>query len=105
MRDWCNSGVGLVCVVALLLFLLGRAAELKGDEPRVPQTTEELEHAISAVLRETQTPGAGVALVSKDEVFWTTGIELDDRDAGREITPQTMFRARASPKASLPWRC
>ncbi len=69
-----------------------RAVELKGDEPRVPQTTEELEHAIAAVLRETHVPGAGVVLVSKDEVLWSAGIGLADRNAGRTVTPQTMFR-------------
>lgn len=36
--------------------------------------------------------GAGVALVSRDEVLWLEGIGRVDLATGRKVTPDTLFR-------------
>src|SRR5262245_14667352 len=93
MRGWCNSRVGLLCLATLPLLAFGCAGQAEKDEPPAPATLEELDQAITRVLHETQTPGAGVVLVSKDKVLWKAGIGLADRATGREVTPDTIFRA------------
>jgi CubicO group peptidase (beta-lactamase class C family) len=99
MHRWCKSRVGLLCLTVLPLFSLSCAGKPQESEPPVPQTTEELQQAIADVLKETKTPGAGVVLVSKDEVLWTAGIGLADRATGRQVTPETMFRAGSISKS------
>lgn len=99
MQGWFNLRAGLLGLVALPLLSLGCAPEPKKEEPPVPQSTEELKQAIAAVLQETKTPGAGVVLVSRDQVLWTAGIGLADRATGREVTPETMFRAGSISKS------
>ncbi|MDX1963361.1 MAG: serine hydrolase domain-containing protein [Pirellulales bacterium] len=84
---------------ALFLLLVGCNEASKRDEPPVPQSTEELQRAIGAVLQETKTPGAGVVLVSKDEVLWEAGVGSADIATEREVTPETMFRAGSISKS------
>ena len=79
-----RSAVALLCVIRLV------AAD--PPKPSVPKTTPELEQAIRKVLAENKTPGAGVAIVSRDRVLWTAGIGKADVAAGTDATPDTLFR-------------
>jgi CubicO group peptidase (beta-lactamase class C family) len=89
----------LLLPTAMLLLAFGCAPEPKKVEPPTPATVEELEQAIIRVLHETKTPGAGVVLVSKDKVLWTAGIGVADRATGRQVTPDTVFRAGSISKS------
>jgi len=51
------------------LLLLLAAMPVLAYEPPAPTTLEELKQAITTVLHETQTPGAGVVLVYKNKVL------------------------------------
>jgi CubicO group peptidase (beta-lactamase class C family) len=94
MSKWSSVRNLLLLVLAGLPLLgLGCAGKPDRDEPPAPTTTEELRQAIAGVLEDTSTPGAGVALVSRDRILWTAGIGLADRDAEREVTTDTLFRA------------
>ena len=73
--------------------------EAKEGEASVPQTTEELRHAIAEVLKAFQVSGASIVLVSRDEVLWTAEIGLADRAKQREVAPETMFRAGSISKS------
>lgn len=75
--------------LCLVLFLAGRLvrAEYEG-----PQTLEELQRAIEAVLKEGHTPGAAVALVSRDKVEWMAGLGLADEADNKPVTTKTLFR-------------
>jgi len=66
-----------------------RAAE--EDEP-VPQSLEEMQQKIQAVLEETKTPGVALALVNRDGTEWAGGIGLADVATGRPATADTLFR-------------
>jgi CubicO group peptidase (beta-lactamase class C family) len=61
-------------------------------KPPPPKTTTELEQGIRKVLAESKTPGAGVAIVSRDHVLWIAGIGQADVAAGIDVTPDTLFR-------------
>ncbi len=48
--------------------------------------------SIQEVLRETDTPGAGLALVSRERLEWAGGVGYADVEAGRVVTGTTLFR-------------
>ena len=78
-----------------LVVLLASAAGWTDTKPvdrDLPRTLPELEAEIRAVLQETRTPGAGIALVSRDQVLWATGIGSADVARGRPATADTLFR-------------
>jgi CubicO group peptidase (beta-lactamase class C family) len=70
-----------------------------GDPPPGPQTLTELERRIREVLEKTKTPGAGVALVSRDDVYWVAGIGVADRALGKPVTSETLFRLASISKS------
>lgn len=73
---------------------------LRGAENRSgPATIPELRAAIEAVLKETRTPGAGIAIVSHDQVEWAAGVGLADVAANRPVTVDTLFRIGSVSKA------
>src|SRR5882762_8936344 len=57
-----------------------------------PKSIPELQAAIEAVLRETKTPGAAIAIVSRDKVQWVAGIGKADVAANKPVTAATLFR-------------
>jgi CubicO group peptidase (beta-lactamase class C family) len=80
-------------VLAFVAFLLS-LAPLRAEEIRkvVPRTTDELAERLRGVLKETKTPGLGVALVSRDGVLWQAGLGEADVASGRAATADTLFR-------------
>ncbi len=77
---------------ALLLFT-GALAEGFGAEGRPgPKSIPELQMAIQAVLKETKTPGAAIAIVSRDKVEWMAGLGQADVAANQPVTTETLFR-------------
>ena len=53
---------------------------------------DELRAAIGKVLVETKTPGAGIAIVTRDRVSLAGGIGKADVAAGRPAAADTLFR-------------
>jgi CubicO group peptidase (beta-lactamase class C family) len=86
---WFRSVAKLALTLANLAAI---ASSAKGDERPAPQTLAELEQRICKVLESTNTPGAGVALVSRDGPFWVAALGLADRAAAKPVTPETLFR-------------
>ena len=83
--------------IPVLVFLLSifngskcLAQEVVDDNK--PQTLNELETSIQKLLKETKTPGAGVALVSGDETIWLEGIGKADIENNIDVNENTMFR-------------
>lgn len=89
----------------LTLFLLWTclpslmAQEASSKERPVPQTLEELERRIEEILEETNTPGAALVLVSREEVFWVGAFGLADLKEERPVTQETMFRVGSISKS------
>jgi CubicO group peptidase (beta-lactamase class C family) len=57
-----------------------------------PQTIPQLQAAIESVLKETKTPGAGIAIVSREKAEWVTGVGKADAAANLPATADTLFR-------------
>jgi CubicO group peptidase (beta-lactamase class C family) len=93
----------LECCFALLLATcllpLARAEEPEKVSSRAPESTEELTRALEQVLTDTKTPGAGLAIVSRDGITFSAGVGLADRAANRKVTLDTMFRAGSISKS------
>jgi len=78
---------------ALLLAVLLPAA----DQP--PRSLADLQTAIAKILRDTHTPGAGLAIVTRDQILLATGIGQADIAANRPATADTLFRIGSVSKA------
>src|SRR5262245_44054416 len=89
--------VPLLNIVLLLSALPGNAA--KPPDPPAPKSIPELKSRIEAVLKETHTPGAGIGIVSRDEVQWVAGIGQADVAANKPADADTLFRIGSVTKA------
>src|SRR5437762_2111470 len=78
----------LVLFVVALCHVLGAESPTNGGPKSIP----ELQTAIEAVLKETKTPGASIAIVSRDKAEWVVGIGKADVTANKPVTPETLFR-------------
>ncbi|RXK53237.1 class A beta-lactamase-related serine hydrolase [Oleiharenicola lentus] len=81
--------------LSLFVFLAG---PILFAENTGPQTVEELRQAIEKVLKERQTPGAAVAIVSRDKIEWMAGLGLADEAANQPVTTKTIFRIGSTSK-------
>ena len=79
------AGVMVSSVIALCT-ASGQQREQK------PTTIADLRNAIEAVLHETRTPGAGIAIVSRDESEWAAGLGVADVARKTAATAETLFR-------------
>jgi CubicO group peptidase (beta-lactamase class C family) len=81
---------------AILLSVVACSSEDQVEEEQPEETSpasvEELRQAIRRVLEETNTPGAGIALVTRDSVIWVGGVGFADVEAGKPATGETVFR-------------
>jgi CubicO group peptidase (beta-lactamase class C family) len=84
----------------LALFLaagLAHAAE-ESKEPPTPKTLDELKLRIAEIVEKSKTPGAGVALVTREGVSFVGGFGLADVASTRAADADTMFRIGSTSK-------
>ncbi len=80
-------------ITALLLLFFTAGCDVFGAEDKPgPKSIAELRAAIENVLKETKTPGAAIAIVSRDQVDWVGGIGKADVAANLPVTTDTLFR-------------
>src|SRR6266513_4827356 len=77
---------------ALLLSVTTTCPALGADDTSGPKSIPELQMRIETVLQETKTPGAAIAIVSRDKVQWVAGIGKADVAANKPVTAETLFR-------------
>ena len=77
-----------------LLFLLigSNVSSQETDDYNKPKTLAELRIAIQKTLSMTETPGAGVVLVSGDETILLEGFGKADKENNIDVKDSTMFR-------------
>ncbi len=81
----------LLPLVSLLILSVGLpAAEVAGNPG--PKSIPELQAAIEAILEDTRTPGAAIAIVSCNQAEWVAGIGKADVAANQPVTTNTLFR-------------
>lgn len=66
--------------------------EAGSDEPRPPESIDELRERIAEVLARHEVPGVGLALIEPGGAIWAGGVGLASRATGAEIDADTMFR-------------
>ncbi|HVM46598.1 MAG TPA: serine hydrolase domain-containing protein [Candidatus Acidoferrum sp.] len=76
---------------ASLLVGLG-VLQARAEANSGPHSVPELQKAIEAILKETKTPGAAIALVTSNQVERLAGIGKADVVANLPVTPDTLFR-------------
>src|SRR5690349_16117870 len=81
--------VRTVCFIVLFLTLSFHVAAEPGESPG---TIPQLKAAIEKVLRDTKTPGLGIAIVSSNQRGWVAGIGKADVAANQLVTTNTLFR-------------
>jgi len=82
----------VIAILGLFVVVPPVIAQPEEEERPAPATLEELQARITEVLEETETPGVGLALVGRDEVLFTGGIGVADRETGEPVTADTVFR-------------
>jgi CubicO group peptidase (beta-lactamase class C family) len=88
----------VLLLVSLLVFSdMLSAAEAKGQSD--PKSIAELQAAIEKVLKETKTPGAAIAIVSRDKAEWVAGLGKADVAANQPATADSLFRIGSTSKA------
>ena len=78
----------------LLFFLLSISLSFgqENDKNEVPETLEALQDSIESILVKNNIPGAGLVLVSGDDIVLLTGMGKADRENNLEVNENTMFR-------------
>lgn len=92
---------GFAAILCLLATLTGGTWLAAGAKAPQPQNIDELREAIEAVLKSEKVPGAGVAVVTRDEITWAGGVGMADVAAGRVVTGDTLFRAGSISKSVI----
>ncbi|RXJ44450.1 serine hydrolase domain-containing protein [Gelidibacter gilvus] len=80
--------------VYFLLFIFLQASPFFSQEKEsiIPTSIPELQSAIEAVLRETNTPAVGLTLVNENGVVWTKSLGTADIENDIDADEKTMFR-------------
>ena len=84
------KGCLLPLVSLLVLSSVLPAAEVKVNTG--PKSIPELQAAIETILKDTRTPGAAIAIVSRNQTEWVAGIGKADLAANQPVTTNTLFR-------------
>lgn len=87
-----------VLVLAVLGLVL-RAAPAGAAALAAPRNLDELKARVAKILASHHVPGVGLALVARDRLLWAGGVGLADRDAGRPVTADTLFRVGSITKS------
>jgi CubicO group peptidase (beta-lactamase class C family) len=92
IASWTNL-VSIKRVVAVMVSSVIVLCTASGQQrEQKPTSIAYLRNAIEAVLHETRTPGAGIAIVSRDKSEWVAGIGMADLAAHKPVTAETLFR-------------
>src|ERR1017187_7188861 len=79
-------------LLLLVSLLVSSGTLLAAEAESRPKSIPELQAAIETVLKETKTPGAAIAIVSRDKAEWVAGLGKADVAANQPVTADTLFR-------------
>src|SRR5579862_6560768 len=89
----------LASVFLSSILILPTAAANIDQTQRPPASLTELRQKLDAILQQTRTPGASVAIVHRDGPEWIAGLGMSDIAAGRPAQSNTLFRIWSTSKA------
>ena len=79
-------------LVVILHFSISLCFAQDVSNVKGPQTLAELQDSIRKILKETNTPGAGVVMVSGDETIMLEGFGKADKENNIDVNENTLFR-------------
>jgi CubicO group peptidase (beta-lactamase class C family) len=79
-------------VLFFLIFSLSQCFAQDISNIKIPKTLNELQDSIQKILIETNTLGAGIAMVSGDSVVLLRGFGKTDSENNSDVNPNTLFR-------------
>lgn len=85
--------------MSYILALLLAVAPPDSARRAPPRSIGELEARINEILHRTHTPGAGLAIVTRNHPIWIAGLGKADVASGRDATAETLFRIGSVSKA------
>lgn len=81
------------CIIIMLSLVFSTmGAQARETEIPIPKTLAGLEGRVKAIMAENDTPGVGIALVSRDEILWVAGFGTADIATGKAVDTDTLFR-------------
>lgn len=87
-----NRFLLLAAILPVLLLVGCGPGPASQQPPSTPTSLAGLQQAIQSILTANHVPGAGIALVNKDEVIWAGGVGQARTATGKSMTADTMFR-------------
>ena len=82
----------LITILLLLSIAMSLCFAQERNDIKSPQTLTELQDSIQKILIETNTPGAGIVMVSGDDVVLLKGLGKADLENNIDVNQNTMFR-------------
>jgi CubicO group peptidase (beta-lactamase class C family) len=82
----------ILTVLIFLSFSLSQCFPQDIGEIEIPKTLSELQDSIQKILIETNTPGAGIVMISGDSVVLLSGFGKADVENNIDVNENTMFR-------------
>lgn len=81
-----------VVIIYLAFFQTTQSFGQEQEEDKAPRTIPELQHAIEKVLKDTETPAIGLALINGDSTIWIDGLGKANIEKDINANDMTMFR-------------
>ena len=81
-----------ILLVVLLLFIILQCFAQNVSDVDSPQTLNDLKDSIQKILIETNTPGAGIIMMSDDTIVMLAGLGKADIENNIDVDENTMFR-------------
>ena len=82
----------LITILLLLSIAMSLCFAQERSDIKSPQILTELQDSIQKILIETNTPGAGIVMVSGDDVVLLKGLGKADLENNIDVNQNTMFR-------------
>ena len=71
--------------------LYSQTAAGPAEQSSVSQTIEDLDSDLDSIMNEISTPGAAVAIVSRDSIIWIGTFGFANMETGEQVTENTHF--------------
>jgi CubicO group peptidase (beta-lactamase class C family) len=94
IKEYMKKTKKTISLLLSLLFIFNGSKSFTQEavDRNKPKNLAELKNSIQKILKETETPGVGVALVSGDETLWLGGLGKADIENNIDVNENTMFR-------------
>ena len=87
------------CLVSIACMLAGMSLKAAAPERTPSGSLDALDQAVTEVLEASVIPGASIVMIEEGAIGWLRHYGVSDRETGRPVTGQTVFRAGSISKS------